>query len=186
MGAWVLIGILVVAGLAIIGSYNRLASLRSGVQNAWSSIERQLKRRHDLTPNLIETAKSGMKHERDLLETVSRAREQAMEARGISEQAEAENRLSQALRGLFTVAETYPELRTNSNLLALQDELTATENKIAFSRQFYNEQVMQLNTRIHRFPWSVIAGPGGFHPAEYFVIDEPAHREAPRMASASP
>jgi len=100
----------------------------------------------------------------------------------MAEQAEAENQLSQTLRSLFAVAEAYPDLKANQNMLALQEELTATENKIAFARQFYNDQVMGLNNKIQQFPWNLIAGTGGFRPAEYFVIDEPAERQAPRVA----
>src|SRR5437867_8330258 len=179
----IVLGALVVfAILFVIGAYNKLVTLRNRYKNAFSQIDVQLKRRYDLIPNLVETAKGYMKHEREVLESVTRARQQAIDARGIPAQAEAENQLSQTLRSLFAVAEAYPDLKANQNMLALQEELTTTENKIAFARQFYNDQVMGLNNKIQQFPWSLIAGPGGFHPAEYFVIDEPAQREAPRVA----
>src|SRR5258708_2296292 len=130
MGAWVLIGLLVVAALVIIGGYNNLVLLRCRGRNARGHNDAQLKRRHDLIPNLVETAKGYMKHEREVLESVTRARQQAIDARGIAEQADAENQLSQTLRSLFAVAEAYPDLKANQNMLALQEELTATENKI--------------------------------------------------------
>ena len=182
MELWILIGILILIGLIGIGGYNSLVALRNRVQNAWSQIDVQLKRRYDLIPNLVETAKGYMKHEREVLESVTRARQQAIDARSLHEQAEAENMLTQTLRSLFAVAEAYPELKANQNMLALQEELTATENKIAFARQFYNDQVMALNNKIHQFPWNLIANAGGFRPAEFFIIDEPAQREAPKVA----
>jgi LemA protein len=182
MGIWLLIGVIVLIALIALGGYYSLVALRSRVQNDWSQIDVQLKRRYDLIPNLIETAKGYMNHEREVLEGVTQARQQAIDACGVPEQAEAENQLTQALRSLFAVAEAYPDLKANQNMLALQEELTATANKIAFARQFYNDQVMALNNKIHQFPWNLIAGAGGFRPAEFFIIDEPAQREAPKVA----
>lgn len=182
MGFWELIGIVIVIAVIVIGGYNSLVALRNRVQNAWSQIDVQLKRRYDLIPNLVETAKGYMKHEREVLESVTRARQQAIDARGMAEQAEAENQLTQTLRSLFAVAEAYPDLKANESMLALQEELTATENKIAFARQFYNDQVMEFNNKLQQFPWNLIAGAGSFRPAEYFIIDEPTQREAPRVA----
>jgi LemA protein len=182
MGGGILIGIVVVVALMAFGGYNHLVTLRNRVQSAWSPIDVQLKRRYDLIPDLVETAGGSMKHEREVLESVTMARQQATDARGIPEQAEAENQLSQTLRSLFAVAEAYPDLKANPNMLALQEELTTRENEIAFARQYYNDQVMALNINIRQFPWNLIAGPAGFHPAEYFVMDEPAQREAPPVA----
>jgi LemA protein len=162
--------------------YQSLVTLRNRVRNAWSPIEVQLIRRYDRIPDLVETAKSAMTHEQELLADVLRARQQAMDARSIHEQAEAENLLSQTLCGLFAAAEACPEMKANESMLLLQEELAATENEIAFARQFYNDQVMALNRKIHQFPWSLIAGAGGFRPAEYFIIDEPAPRESSKIA----
>jgi LemA protein len=177
---------LIVLGIAVIlffvAGYNGLVALRNRARNAWSQVDVQLKRRHDLIPNLVETVKGYMQHEREVLENVTRARQQAISASSVAETANAENMLTQTLRSLFAVAESYPDLKANQNMLALQEELASTENKIAFARQFYNDQVMAFNTRIEQFPWSLLADMYGFKPMEFFEIEEPAHREAPKVA----
>ncbi|MBI3087810.1 MAG: LemA family protein, partial [Candidatus Omnitrophica bacterium] len=152
---------------------------RQEVRNAWSQIDVQLKRRHDLIPNLVEAVKGYFAHERQTLENVIKARTQAVNATGLKDKADAENFLTQTLRSLFAVAERYPELRANQNVLALQEELTSTENRISFARQFYSDQAMRLNTAIEMVPTNVVAGLTGFQKAEFFEIEDPAHREAP-------
>ena len=182
---WVLIIILVIVVVLIffiVGLFNALVRLRNQVKNAWSQIDVQLKRRYDLIPNLIETVKGYMKHERETLEAVTKARQQAINVSdSVIEQAKAENMLSQTLRSLFAVAESYPDLKANQNFLALQEELTSTENKIGFARQFYNDSTMNYNNKIEMFPSNVIAGMFAFRPAEFFEIEEAAEREAPKV-----
>ena len=136
----------------------------------------QLRRRYDLIPNLVEAVKGYAAHERELFEDVTKARAAAEQAGTVQDQAQAENQISAGLRRLFAVAENYPQLKANENFLALQEELTSTEGKIAYARQFYNDQVMELNTRIQSFPSNVIARAGKFPPREFFEIDEPAGR----------
>lgn len=182
MAFLIFLGLLVLVALFIVGLYNRLVALRNRVRNAWSQVDVQLKRRHDLIPNLVETAKGYMAHERETLESVTRARQQAMDVRGVAEKAQAENMLTQTLRSLFAVAESYPDLKANQNMLALQEELTSTENKIAFARQFYNDQVNAYNTATEQFPGSIVAGSFGFQRMEFFEIEDPAQREAPRVS----
>jgi LemA protein len=174
LGWWIVLG--VVAALLLFGvfTYNRLVRLRVRTENAWSQIDVQLRRRYDLIPNLLEAVRGYAGHERELFEEVARARSQAQEASGVQEQAEAENQVTRGLRQLLAVAEAYPQLMASENFLALQEELTATESKIAFARQFYNDQVMRLNTLIQTFPPSLVASLGRFRPREFFEIDEPA------------
>src|ERR671914_1028667 len=138
--------------------YNRLVRLRNQIEAAWSQIDVQLRRRYDLIPNLVETVKGYAAHERETLEAVTKARQQAVQAQGIEEQAQAENMLTQALRQLFAVSEAYPDLKANQNFLALQEELTGTEGRIAFARQFYNDRVLVYDNALEQFPSSVIAG----------------------------
>ena len=182
---WVLIIILVIVVVLIffiVGLFNALVRLRNQVKNAWSQIDVQLKRRYDLIPNLIETVKGYMKHERETLEAVTKARQQAINVSdSVIEQAKAENMLSQTLRSLFAVAESYPDLKANQNFLALQEELTSTENKIGFARQFYNDSCMQFNNKIQMFPTNIVAGMFGFKEGEFFEIKEEAAREAPKV-----
>jgi LemA protein len=154
--------------------YNRLVRARVRVDNGWSQIDVQLKRRYDLIPNLIETVKGYAAHEREVFEAVTNARAQAQNASGVQGQAEAENQLTQSIRQLFAVAENYPELKASQNFLALQEELTGTESRIAFARQFYNDQVANLNVLIGTFPSSILAKLGHFTPREFFEIDDPA------------
>lgn len=160
--------------VAVIAMYNRLVTLRNRIDNAWSQIDVQLKRRYDLIPNLVEAVKGYAAHERQLFENVTKARASAMNAQSVGEQAQAENMLSQTLKSLFAVAENYPDLKANQNFLMLQEELSGTESKIAYSRQFYNDSVMTYNTGIQRFPTNLLAGTMGFSAREYFEIEEAA------------
>lgn len=167
--------------LVVIGIYNSLVRLRNQVQNAWSQIDVQLKRRHDLIPNLVETVKGYMQHERETLEAVTKARQQAVQmSDSVAQQAKMENLLTQTLRSLFAVAENYPDLKANQNFLALQEELTSTENKISFARQFYNDSVLQLNNKVEMFPSNLIAGSFGFKKGEFFEVEEAA-KETPQV-----
>ncbi len=181
MGLWIALGIVVLVILFVIGSYNGLVRLKNQVKNAWAQIEVQLKRRHDLIPNLVETCKGYMKHEREVLESVTKARQQAVDVSGVADQAAAENMLTQTLRTLFAVAENYPDLKANQNMLALQEELSSTENKISFSRQHYNDSAMRFNTKIEQFPSNIIAGMFHFEQAEFFEIEDQAEREVPKV-----
>ena len=151
-------------------AYNGLVRMRQGVKNAWSQIDVQLKRRHDLIPNLVEAVRGYLAHERQTLEHVTRARAQAVNADGLKARAEAENLLTQTLRSLFAVVERYPDLKATQNVLALQEELTSTENRIAFARQFYNDLVMRFNTRIQVVPTNVVASLFGIKEEAYFEI----------------
>ena len=172
IGALVLL-VLVVAA-AVIGIYNRLVTLRNRVDNAWSQIDVQLRRRYDLIPNLVETVKAYAAHEREAFEAVTAARTAAMGAQSVAEHSEAENMLSSTLKSLFAVAEAYPELKANQNFMMLQEELSGTESKIAYARQFYNDSVMTYNTSTQTFPANVIAGMFGFTQRDYFEIEEAA------------
>ena len=177
----VFLGVLVVLAVWVVGMYNGLVGLRNRVKNAWAQIDVQLKRRHDLIPNLVETAKGYMKHERETLENITKARNLASQASGVGEQGRAEGQLSQAMGNFFLVVENYPELKANENFLALQEELTSTENKIGFSRQFYNDETMQFNNKIQMFPSNIIAGMFNFKEAEFFEIEEAAERAVPKV-----
>ncbi len=158
----------------LISIYNRLVTLRQRIQNAWAQIEVQLKRRYDLIPNLVSTVKGYAAHEQETFERVTAARNMAMGAKNVEEQAGAENMLTGALRQLFALAENYPELKANTNFMQLQEELTNTESKIAFSRQFFNDTVLKYNTAIQRFPAVLVAGMFGFHQQIYFNLDDEA------------
>jgi LemA protein len=171
---------LVVVGM-VIGIYNSLVGLRNMVKNAWAQIDVQLKRRHDLIPNLVETVKGYAKHESGTLEAVIAARNQAVKATTVDEQIKAEQQLGGALGRLMVVMEAYPDLKANANFLSLQEELTSTENKISFSRQYYNDEVMKYNTRLESFPANMIAGPFGFKPATFFEVTNEKEREAPQV-----
>src|SRR2546421_3999084 len=173
---WIVLGVVGVLVLWAIYSFNRLVRLRVRVDNAWSQIDVQLRRRYDLIPNLVETVKGYAAHEREVFEQVTAARAQAQSAQSVADQATAENQITRGLRQLLAVAENYPQLKANENFLSLQEELTATESKIAYARQFYNDQVAELNTRIQSFPSNVIARAGRFQPRHFFEIDEPASR----------
>ncbi len=171
----------VVIAVAVIAMYNRLIVLRNRVDNAWSQIDVQLKRRYDLIPNLVETVKGYAAHESGTLEKVTQARNMAMNASGVAEQGAAENMLSGALKSLFAVAEAYPDLKANQNFMMLQEELSGTESKIAYARQFYNDSVMSFNTGIQSFPANIFAGMFGFAAREYFEIEEVA-KETPKVS----
>lgn len=178
----VILALLVAFLLWLIGIYNSLVRLRNAVKNAWSQIDVQLKRRHDLIPNLVETAKGYMQHERGTLENVTKARNLAAQASGVGDQAKAESGLNQALSSFFVVVENYPDLKANQNFLALQEELTSTENKISFARQAYNDATMQFNNRIEMFPSNIVAGVFSFKQAEFFEIEEAAERAVPKVS----
>ncbi|HOE12933.1 MAG TPA: LemA family protein [bacterium] len=173
--------ILVVLIVAFIIIYNGLVRLRVEVKNAWAQIDVQLKRRHDLIPNLVETVKGYAAHERGTLEEVIRARSQAVAATGVPERMKAEQQLSGALGRLMLLVEQYPDLKANQNFLALQEELTSTENKIGFARQFYNDTVMRYNTKIQTIPTNFVAAIGGFSQEAFFEVEEAAERQAPQV-----
>ena len=181
-----LIAIAIVIALGLIwlmGAYNGLVRLRNQAKNAWAQIDVQLKRRWDLIPNLVETVKGYTKHEAETLQKVTEARNIAQGAagKGVAAQAEAESMLSGALSRLMVVVEAYPDLKANQNYLALQEELTSTENKIGFARQFYNDSVMRFNTKIEMFPTNIVAGMFNFKQSELFELKDEAAREAPKV-----
>jgi LemA protein len=176
---WIVIGIIVFLIVGSILIYNRLVSLRNRVEAAWSQIDVQLRRRYDLIPNLVETVKGYAAHERETLEAVTKARQQAVDARGVEEQAQAENMLTQTLRQLFAVSEAYPDLKANQNFLSLQEELTGTEGRIAFSRQFYNEQVLTYDNARETFPTNIFANAFNFQPKEYFEAETGSREPVP-------
>jgi LemA protein len=177
---WIIVGIVAVLVIFLIAVYNRLVKLRNRIEAAWAQIDVQLKRRHDLIPNLVETVKGYAAHERETFENVTKARQQAVAASGVENQAQAENMLTAALRQLLAVAEAYPDLKANQNFLALQEELTGTEGRIAFSRQFYNEQVLSYDNSLEQFPTNIVAGMFNFEPKPYFEAEEAA-RSVPRV-----
>jgi LemA protein len=179
----IIVVVLVLLAIIVIASYNGLVQLRNRVDNAWAQIDVQLKRRYDLIPNLVETVKGYAAHERQTLEAVIQARNMAMNAQGPAQQAQAENMISGALKSLFALSEAYPDLKANQNMMQVSEELTSTENKVAFSRQAYNDSVMGYNNRRQAFPGSVIAGTFNFGPAAQWVIapDHPEAREAPKV-----
>jgi len=172
MTGWIILGIVVLIVLFFIMTYNRLVSLRQTVGQAWSDISVQLKQRHDLVPNLVETVKGYASHERGTLEAVVKARNAAVSASGPQAQAQAENMLSGALRQLFALAEAYPDLKANQNFLQLQSELADLENKIAASRRFFNNSVQEYNASIQSFPAVLFAGAMGFTERTFFELDE--------------
>ena len=175
------IAIFVVIVFSLVGMYNSLIRLRNQVKNAWSQIDVQLKRRHDLIPNLVETAKGYMKHEQDTLKGITEARSKAMGAGSVGDKAKAEGELNGAMSKFFLVVENYPDLKANTNFLAVQEELTSTENKIAFARQSYNDQVLFFNNKIQMFPSNVIAGMYNFKENEFFEIENEVERAVPKV-----
>ncbi len=182
---WVLIVIAILVVLFIlfvIGIYNALIRLRNQVDNAWSQIDVQLKRRHDLIPNLVETAKGYMKHERGTFEAITNARSQAMGAKTVADASKAEGALGEALSKFMLVVENYPDLKANQNFLAVQEELTSTENKISFSRQNYNDQTLFFNNKIQMFPSNIIANMFKFTERDFFEIEVAAEREVPKVS----
>jgi len=169
--------VIVIIALVFMAMYNGLVKLRNRVDSAWSQISVQLQRRHDLIPNLVETVKGYASHERQTLEAVTAARNaavQAQEGGHPAAQAEAENMLTGTLRQLFALSEAYPDLKANQNFLNLQEELTATEDRVSYARQFYNDQVLKLNTKIQSFPTNIIAGMFNFNEREFFAAEEGA------------
>lgn len=177
----VLVGLVLIVGLWLITAYNGLVRRRIQTANAWSQIDVQLKRRHDLIPNLVETVRGYAGHERQTLESVIKARQQAIDASGVTDRAAAENMLTGALRQLFALSESYPDLKANQNFLRLQEELTSTENKIGYARQFYNDTVSLYNTAIQSFPTNVVANTFNFRGREFFEVEAAAERQAPQV-----
>jgi len=166
----------------VIGVYNSLVGLRNQVDNAWSQIDVQLKRRHDLIPNLVETAKGYVKHERGTLEAITNARAHAMGAKSVADIGKAEGALGDALSKFLLVVENYPDLKANQNFLAIQEELSSTENKIAFSRQAYNDQVLFFNNKTQMFPSNIVAGMFSFAKRDFFEVGAAAEREVPKVS----
>jgi len=178
---WILLIVAGVVGLWAIMTFNGLITLKNRVEEAWSDIEVQLKRRYNLIPNLMETVKGYAKHESGTFEKVTQARNQAMSAKSVGEHAEADNMLSQTLKSLFAVAEAYPELKANQNFLSLQGELSDTENKVQAARRFYNGNVRDFNTKIQVFPTNLVAGILGFMKRDFFEIENEAERAVPEV-----
>ena len=165
------VGIAVLFVLWVIFIYNRMVALRNRIENAWSQIDVQLRRRYDLIPNLVETVKGYAAHEKGVFEEVTKARAAMTQAQGVAAQGEAQNQITQALKSLFAVAEAYPDLKANENFMMLQEELSGTESKIAYARQFYNDTVMTYNTLIQSFPANMLAAPFGFAERDYFPME---------------
>ncbi|CAN5230294.1 LemA family protein [soil metagenome] len=193
MAIWITIGLLALVAIFAVGIYNRLVNLRNRVKNAFAQIDVQLTRRYDLIPNLVETVKGYMSHERETLEAVINARNEAAtglrhaaadpsNAQAIQELAGAEAALQGTLGRLFALAEAYPDLKANQNMMQLQEELASTENKVAFARQAFNDAVMNYNNARENFPNSVVAGPFDFEPAEFLEIESPEKRAVPQVS----
>jgi LemA protein len=178
---WILLGIVVAVVVWAIAMYNRLIGLRNQVLNGWRQIDVQLKRRHDLIPNLVNTVRGAMEFERDTLTQVMEARARAVSATGPADAGRKEGELSQALGRLFALAENYPNLKANENVKMLQEELTATENKVGFARQFYNDISTRFNTSQQTFPSNIFASMLGFKPAELFEVTDAAERQVPAV-----
>jgi len=179
---WAVIAVLlVVVSLWGVGIYNSLVKQRENTKNGWSQIDVQLKRRHDLIPNLVETAKGYMKHESETLENVIKARQQAVDASNIKDKQAAENFLSSTLKSLFAVTENYPNLKADAQMRQLHEEITSTENKITFARQYYNDEVTRLNTAVQKFPDTVIAGMFKFEKRDFFELDDESEKNVPKV-----
>lgn len=192
MGIWIFLGIIVLVVVLVVGMYNNLVRLRNAFKNAFSQIDVQLTRRHDLIPNLVETVKGYIKHERETLEAVIAARNQAIaglkaasadpaNAKAMQTLGSAEMALGGALGRLLAVVEAYPDLKANQNMMQLSEELSSTENRVSFARQGYNDSVMSYNNARETFPSSMIAGTFGFQPAALLDIESPAKREVPKV-----
>ena len=183
---WIIpLALVVIFVLWAVSTYNGLISRRNETKNAWSQIDVQLKRRYELIPNLVETVKGYMKHERETLDAVIRARQTCVDfknAGNIAELVKAEGALTQSLRGLFAVAESYPDLKANQNMLSLQEELKSTENRVGFARQAYNDAVMRLNNAIEMFPASIVAGMGNFKQAVFFEVEAAEERKVVKVS----
>jgi len=177
----VIVGAFILILLWFVAMYNGLVRLRNQVKNAWAQIDVQLKRRHDLIPNLVETAKGYMTHERGTLEAVTKARNLAAQASGAGQASQAEQGLTNALGQFYVVVEQYPDLKANQNFLSLQEELSSTENKIGFARQFYNDQTMRYNIRIQSVPANIVAGLFHFTEMELFEVEAAEEREVPEV-----
>mgnify|MGYP001768349215 CR=1 FL=1 len=178
---YVILGLIVVALVMIASTYNSFVQIRESVKNAWSQIDVQLKRRHDLIPNLVETAKGYMGHDRQTLEGVTKARQMAIDASSIKDRMAAENMLTSTLRSLLAVAENYPNLKADNQMIMLHEELTTTENKISFARQFYNDEANRLNVAVQSFPANIVAGMFSFQKAEFFQVEDAAEKQAPQV-----
>jgi LemA protein len=178
---WIIFSLIGLFILYIIFAYNRLVVLRTRIDNAWAQIDVQMRRRYDLIPNLVETVKGYAAHERETLENVTKARAAMAEAKTVQEQAQAQNMITSALKTLFAVAEQYPNLKANENFMMLQEELSGTENKIAYARQFYNDTVRAFNAMIQMFPANIVASMFSFTAREYFEIEEAGAREPVRV-----
>jgi LemA protein len=177
----IVVAIVLVVALIVVWLYNNLVRLRNRAENAWAQVDVQLRRRYDLIPNLVETVKGYASHERATFEEVTKARTAAQQAQTVGEQAQAENLLTQAIGRLFAVAEAYPELRATENFQQLQAQLEETESKIAVSRQVYNDAVLTYDNALETVPTNVVGNLFSFQPREYFEVEEPAAREAPRV-----
>ncbi len=178
---WIALAIIVILAIAIIGIYNGLVTSREKVHNAFAQIDTQLQRRFDLIPNLVETVKGYAEHEKGVLENVAAARSGYMNAHSAKEKMDADAQLTNTLKTLFAVAENYPELKANSNFSKLQDDLRGTEDKVAFSRQFYNDAVTMYNKKLLVFPNNIVGNIFGFKPEELFKIDNEAAKQAPKV-----
>ena len=181
MGSILLLAVIAAVVLWVIGAYNKLISLKGQVANAWKQIDVQLKRRHDLIPNLVDTVKGALQFERETLEAVIAARTRAVAATGVAATAKAEGELTQAIGRLFAVAEAYPDLKSLGNVAQLQEELTSTENKIAFARQHYNDSATQYNVAQQQVPTNLVAGLAKASPAELWELTEPGERDVPKV-----
>ncbi|CAB4535722.1 LemA Uncharacterized conserved protein [actinobacterium SCGC AAA044-D11] len=181
MKTLVILGLIALVVIFFVTQYNRLIRLKITVEEAWAQIEVQLKRRADLIPNLVETVKGYAKHEQSTFDAVVAARAKATTASSVADTAAADGALTQALRGLLAVAEAYPDLKASANFAALQDELATTENKVAFSRQFYNDTVRSLNTAIKTIPTSFFAGLAKVSEREFYEVEDPQDRNAPNV-----
>jgi len=183
MPTLIIVAVVVVPlALFVIGIYNALVGLRNQVDNAWSQIDVQLKRRHDLIPNIVETAKGYMQHERGTFEAITKARSEAMGAKSVSEASKAEGMLGEALSKFLLVVENYPDLKANQNFLAVQEELASTENRISFARQSYNDQVLFFNNKIQMFPSNIVANTFSFSKRDFFGVENAAEREVPKVS----
>ena len=178
----IIVGVVLVFVFIFFSMYNALVRLRNEMKNAWAQIDVQLKRRHDLIPNLVETVKGYASHEKETLENVIAARSSAVNASGVAEQTKAEGELSGALSRMMLIVEQYPDLKANQNFLSLQEELTSTENRIGFSRQHYNDSVMTYNTKRESFPSNVIAGMFSFKEGAFFEIEDESERQVPKVS----
>ncbi|MCM8830723.1 MAG: LemA family protein [Candidatus Omnitrophica bacterium] len=169
---WLFLGMVIFFILLFVFIYNNLISLRARIDNAWAQIDVQLKKRYDLVPNLVETVKGYAKHEKEIFENVTKARTAALSATSVKEKAKADSEFSAALKSIFAIAENYPQLRASENFKLLQEQLDGIESKIAYARQFYNDAVLEYNTKIAQIPYSIIASLFAFTPRDYFNIEE--------------